>query len=266
MAQWNKSVIRDHEEAAARLTKIARDAFAYLGRHERVSEGETKDFILKEFRRRGILMDKPFATPIVAFGSHAAAPHYHPVPGARRLKPGTLVLIDIWGRLKGRHKPYADITWMGYYSGPRHSGNKILAKKIPAETQKVFGAVLAARDACLEFIRHGATTVGARRVLPVGKIADEKANAVIRRRGYGKFILHSTGHALGFSSPHGRYGRNLNRKNRHPLLKNVGYTIEPGVYIKGKLGVRSEINFYIASSGRVVVTTPPQRKLQRIGG
>lgn len=248
MTSWNNSVIRDHKEVAARLTAIARDVFKYLGRHPSATEAETKDFILTEFRRRGIVMDKPFATPIVAFGDHAAEPHYYPVPGSRRLAPGTLVLIDIWGRLEGKHKPYADITWMGY----RGQG-----KSIPKETQKVFDAVLAARDACLELVRRGAR----RRELPIGKIADEAANDIIRRGGYGKFILHSTGHNLGFASPHGRYGRNLNRKNNHPLLKGIGYTIEPGVYIKGKFGVRSEMNFYVDASGRVIVTTPLQRRL-----
>lgn len=246
---WKSSVVRDHEEAAARLTKTVREAFVYLGEHPRASEAQTKDFILDRFKLYGLVMDRPFATPIVGFGDHAAEPHYYPVPGSRRLKPGTLVLIDVWGRLRGRHKPYADITWMGFY-GP----------KVPKETQRVFDTVLAARDACLELVRRGAR----RDALPVGSIANEAANRVIRRRGYGKFIKHSTGHVLGFASPHGR-GRNLNRKNKYPLLQGFGYTIEPGIYIKGKLGVRSEMNFYVNGAGRVVVTTPLQRKLVRIG-
>lgn len=255
MTYWEKSVIRDHKEAATRLTTIVHATFKYLGEHPGATEGETKDLILVEFCRRGIVMNKPFATPIVAFGNHAAQPHYCPVPGSRRLTPGTLVLIDIWGRLRGRHKPYADITWMGYYGG-RKIGSKNSVLKIPKETQKVFDIVLAARDACLQLVR--------RSPLPVGSVANEAANAVIRKRGYGKFILHSTGHALGFASPHGRYGRNLSRKNKYPLLKNVGYTIEPGVYIKGKFGVRSEINFYVDASGRIIVTTPMQRRLVMI--
>jgi Xaa-Pro aminopeptidase len=249
---WKSSVIRDHKEAAVRLTKIAQDAFEYLGEHPRATEGEVKDFILKEFRRRGLVMDKPFRTPIVGFGSNSTDPHYRPVPGARRLRPGTIVMIDVWGRLQGKHKPYADITWMGYYGGP---GNR----KAPKEMQKVFDAVLAARDTCFELVHRGAR----RGALPVGSIADEAANAVIRKRGYGKFIRHSTGHVLGFASPHGN-GRNLNRKNKHPLLKNFGYTIEPGIYIKGRFGVRSEMNFYVDASGKVVVTTPLQRRLVMI--
>lgn len=261
MAPWKSSVIKDHVETAERLTKIARAAFVYLGNNPRASEGETKDFILSEFRRHGLVMDKPFDTPIVAFGSHAADPHYHPVPGSRRLAPGTLVMIDVWGRLKGRHKPYADITWMGYYPGTAGES------KVSRETQKVFDAVIAARDACLNLMRRAALHANKPRAgtLPTGKAADEAANAVLRKRGYGKFILHSTGHVLGFASPHGA-GRHLSRKNGYPLLKGFGYTIEPGVYMKGKFGVRSEMNFYVAASGKVVVTTPLQRKLVRIGG
>jgi len=254
---WNNSVIRDHKEAAARLTAITRDAFQYLRDQPRATEGETKDFILREFRRHGLVMDKPFTTPIVAFGSHAADPHYHPVPGARRLAPGTLVMIDVWGRLRGRHKPYADITWMGYRGGGAESRGRRLRgrRKVSREFQNVFDAVLAARDACLKLVRRGA--------LPVGKTADEAANKILRRRGYGRFIRHSTGHVLGFASPHGR-GRNINRKNKYPLLKNIGYTIEPGIYMKGKLGARSEMNFYVSSAGKVIVTTPLQRRLVMI--
>jgi Xaa-Pro aminopeptidase len=233
---WNRSVIRDHKEAAERLTRIAHAAFAYLREHTHATEGETKGFILRE---------------IVAFGNSSVDPHYRPVPGSRKLKPGTLVMIDVWGRLRGRHMPYADITWMGYCAGP--------GLKVPREPQKVFDAVIAARDACLKLVRRGA----ARNALPIGKIADEAANKVIRGRGYGKHIKHGTGHILGFSSPHGR-GRHLNRKNGHPLLKGFGYTIEPGIYIKGKFGVRSEMNFYADSSGKVVVTTPLQRRLVMI--
>ena len=244
---WTARTIRLHKEAAARLDAIMRDAFAYLGVHPRASEGETKDFILAEMKRHGIVMDAPFRTPIVGFDASAAEPHYFPVPGRRRLAPGTLVLIDIWGRLRGARMPYADITWMRWHGG---------AKKIPKNIQNVFDLVLRARDACLASVRAGAR----KGALPVGRDADELVRATIRRAGHGAHILHSTGHVLGFASPHGR-GRNLNPKNRHRLLANFGYTIEPGVYLKGKFGVRSEMNFYVDAAGHVVVTTKLQRRL-----
>jgi Xaa-Pro aminopeptidase len=231
-----------------------RDAFEYLRRNPGATEGGAKNFVLEEFRKRGLVMDKPFDTPIVAFNEHAAEPHYRPVPGRRRLKPGTLVLIDIWGRLRGKRRPYADITWMGYCGTGRGDG-----AQTPQEVRRVFSAVIGARDACLAFIRKEAR----RGRLPAGRAADEAAYAVVARAGYKKYIKHRTGHALGFVSPHGR-GRHLNLKNRLPLLKNLGYTIEPGIYMNGRLGVRSEINFYIDGRGRVIVTTPPQRRLVRI--
>lgn len=245
---WTAQEIQDHKKAAALLTTVMRSAFAFLRDDRQATEGRTKDHILAEFRRHGLTMDRPFAVPIVAFNDHAAEPHYQPVPGARRLRPGTLVLIDIWARLKGRHMPYADITWMGY-CGP----------KVPAATQEVFDAVIEARDACLKFITREARQGR----LPTGRVADDITRQSIKKAGYGRHILHSTGHALGFVSPHGR-GRHLSPKNRHPLIKDLGYTIEPGIYIKGTGGARSEMNFYIDRSGRVVITTPLQRQLVRI--
>jgi Xaa-Pro aminopeptidase len=245
MSTWNAAEVRDHKKAAARLTSIVYDVFAYLGKHPNTTEGGTKDLILEKMKERGLVMDKPFDTPIVAFNDHAAEPHHYPVPGRRELRPGTVVLIDIWARLRGTRMPYADITWMGFSgAGP------------PRKIRHAFDTVIAARDACLGFVRSEAR----RGRMPVGRIADEAACAVLERAGYAKNIRHRTGHALGFVSPHGR-GRHLNLKNAHPLLKNLGYTIEPGVYIKGEFGIRSEMNFYIDDTGRVVITTPLQRHL-----
>lgn len=245
---WTKRELKDHKEAAARLTKIAHETFAFLKEHGRATEAETKDFVLARMKDGGLVMDKPFNTPIVAFNDHAAEPHYFPVPGKRALKAGTLVLLDIWARLEGRRKPYADITWMAFH-GSRPS----------PQARHTFDTVLAARDACIAFIRSELR----RGRMPTGREADEAACAVLLRRGYAKHMRHRTGHALGFVSPHGR-GRHLNTKNGHPLLSGLGYTVEPGVYIKGRLGVRSEMNFYIDRNGRMIVTTPLQRRLVMI--
>ena len=256
---WSLKQIQDHKESARILNTIVHSAFNYISRHKNATEFEVQKFILEEFKRFKMVMDKPFKTPIVAFGDHGAEPHYLPIPGKRKLKPGTLVLIDIWGRMDKKNQPYADITWMGYYAGEKNKKNIPASKEIKKVIKTVFGA----RDSCLEIIRQDAKNnlKNPKHKITIGKIADETANAVIIKNGYKKFILHSTGHALGFASPHGRYGRNLNRKNKYPLLKNVGYTIEPGIYIKGQFGVRSEINFYINSRNNLIVTTPIQSEI-----
>ena len=76
-------------------------------------------------------------------------------------------------------------------------------------------------------------------------------------------FLHGLGHELGFKSPHG-IGRPISPKNPFPIKKNMGYTIEPGAYIAGKFGVRSEINFYINKKNQVVLTTKLQKNLIKL--
>ena len=58
--------------------------------------------------------------------------------------------------------------------------------------------------------------------------------------------------------------KGIKKSNNSPILVNQGYTIEPGIYIKGEFGVRSEIDFYIDKSGKVVVTTGLEKNIIRL--
>ena len=247
--RWTSKELKNHIIAAARLTEIKESVFAYLATHPRASEYEIEQFVQTEFRKNGLVAQKPFHTQIVGFNAHAAIPHYFPPRrGSAYLKSETLVLLDIWSRLKQSRSPYADITWIAYYGG-----------KVPRQIQKVFSIVLKARDACLIRLRHEL----ARGKMPTGAEMDGTARGVITKAGYGKNFLHNTGHCIGFTSPHGK-GVNLSRRFRRPLEQNVGYTIEPGIYLKGKFGIRSEINFYINSKNRLIITTPPQKRITHL--
>jgi len=183
--------------------------------------------------------------PIVAFNEHSAVPHYAIGKQPAVLKPNTLILIDIWARSKKKNYPYADITWMGYYG-----------KTLPKKIQRAFDTVLKSRDAALGFIKNNLK----KGILPEGRVVNEKANAIIRKAGYGKYILHSTGHSIGFRSPHGA-DKNINKKGDGPLKQNLGYTIEPGIYIPGEFGIRSEIDFYIDKKMKLHITTGLQKKM-----
>ncbi|MBI2888577.1 MAG: aminopeptidase P family protein [Candidatus Liptonbacteria bacterium] len=247
--RWTSEELRKHATAAKRLTAIKDRAFAYLAAHPRASEYKVEQFVQGEFKRNNLAAEKPFHTQIVGFNAHAAIPHYFPSKrGSARLTPNTLVLLDTWGRLKKPRSPYADITWIAYYGG-----------KVPRQIQKVFGIVRKARDACLTHLRRKLT----QGEMPTGAEMDGIARGIIAKAGYGKKFLHNTGHCIGFTSPHGK-GMNLSRKFRRPLERNVGYTIEPGIYLKSKFGIRSEINFYITSQNKVIVTTLPQKRIVRI--
>ncbi|MFH1972112.1 MAG: M24 family metallopeptidase [archaeon] len=238
---WTKKDIEKHLEVSKRLYKIKDLTFDYL--YEGVSEYKVQQFILKKFKEFDLIMDRD--VPIVAFNENTSHIHYFPKKKSKKLKKNSLVLIDIWARSK-KGGPYADITWMGYY------------RKVPLKVKKVFDLVIKARDNALTFVRNEVKKGN----MPIGCKIDEVARDVIKEKGYGKNFLHSTGHSLGNYSPHGNRG-NLRMTNKKRILNNLGYTIEPGVYLKGNFGVRSEIDFYI-SKGKVFVSGPIQKELVKI--
>jgi len=243
--QWTNAQIDHHIEAARRLNWIKDQAFEYCqpGR----TEIEVQKYILDLFKKEGIRNDVD--KPIVAFGPSTSAVHYFPqVKSARTLEPETVILIDIWGKIRKPGAPYADITWMGY-----------CGQKIPPQQKRIVEIVFAARDKALDFLR-GELKKGN---MPTGKAMDSAARDLIAKAGFGQHFLHSTGHSIGPSHVHGRH-RNLNQKNSHPLLINLGYTIEPGIYIEGRYGARSEIDFYINDQHQVIITTYVQQQLLRI--
>lgn len=244
---WDSSKLKKHKEAAKLLNKIKDQTFKHISNNRNVTEYEVQQFILKKFKENGIRTDKD--PPIVGFNSSSAEPHYFPKSKSRILRPDTLILIDIWAKLRGDSKaPFADITWMAYYG-----------KKIPKEIYKVFKVVINARDDCIKFLRKQLK----KGEIPRGKDVDNVAREVIKKAGYGKKFIHGTGHPLGYTSAHAR-GSNINPKGKQQLKKNIGYTIEPGIYLKNRFGVRSEIDFYIDNKMNLHITTPIQKTLGRI--
>src|SRR5690606_31403577 len=114
--------------------------------------------------------------PIVAFGPSADDPHYTPnVRKNRRLKPNTLIMLDIWGNLPGG--PFGDITWMAFYG-----------RNVPAEVQRVFELVLRSRDAAIACVQSELR----KGRLAIGQEIDALSKNVIQEGGYGAYIRHST--------------------------------------------------------------------------
>jgi Xaa-Pro aminopeptidase len=94
---------------------------------------------------------------------------------------------------------------------------------------------------------------------------DRAARAVIEAAGYGDGILHRTGHSLG-TEVHGN-GVNmddLETRDERVVVPGLGFTIEPGIYLPGELGIRSEVNI-VVEPGRARLTTEPQQELILLG-
>ena len=243
--RWSAADLVSHREAASRLDSIVQDAFRYIGERlsERPTEFDVAEHIRSRFREEE--MEAPDG-PIVAVNEHGADPHFDPTPAnSHVIRPGDWVLIDLWARMEGEESMYADITWTGY-----------VGETVPSEHREVFDIVVGARDAAVAAIaghfRQGDT--------PQGWQIDKVARDHIQDAGYGDYFSHRLGHSIG-REVHGN-AVNLDSWETHDtrrLLPGIATSVEPGIYLPGKFGVRSEIDVYISEDGPVV-TTAVQRE------
>jgi Xaa-Pro aminopeptidase len=266
-ARWTPAELEGHRRAAQALADIAREALAWAGRETargaELREVALQQRVLDAIERAGLVTDHP---PIAAFGPNSALPHYEPHAGADlRLQAGQVLLLDLWaGPAPG--SAFADQTWMAF------------AGSAPdAEVQRVWRAVREARDAAVDLIR-GRWGAGPHPPAPsprrgegersgevgpvTGAEVDDAARAVIRAAGFGEYFVHRTGHSidrdLHGSGPH---IDNFETADERALVPGVGFSVEPGVYLPGRFGMRSEINVFMSETGPEVTPTSPQDDL-----
>jgi Xaa-Pro aminopeptidase len=224
---------------------VVDEAFDYIrdavSAHGAVSEHAVQQFILGQFAAYGMRTDKP---PIVAVNAHSANPHFQPTPDSGAMQPGDFVLLDIWAKRQAPHSVYADITWTGY-----------IDDTVPETYRQIFRIVQHARDAAITFVQD-AVHAGQR---ICGWEVDEVAREAIGRAGYGEYFIHRTGHSIG-EEVHGN-GANMDnyesRDERH-ILPHTCFSIEPGIYLPGQFGVRSEVNMYVGDRAASVTGQPIQ--------
>lgn len=246
-SRWSDADVADHLAAAEVLAALARDTLTRAVR--RTSEGLTESALQHEvvngIHAAGLVFEHP---PIVGFGPNAANPHYEPEPGAdRTLGADEVVLLDLWaGRRLGA--VFADQTWMGF------SGSAV-----PESVGKVWQTVRDARDAAIVALTDA--LADGRQVY--GYELDRAARGVIEAAGFGAHFVHRTGHSIDHRL-HGS-GPHLDDYETHddrPLVDGVGFSVEPGVYLTGQFGVRSEVNVYLRQG--VVHVTPNERQRELI--
>jgi Xaa-Pro dipeptidase len=247
-ARWSPAELDNHMRAARLVKDVALAGF------ERVkswyAEGATpteqgfQRWVMEAFDQAGLRTNEP---PIVATGEHAANPHYDPTAQADTvIERGAVLLLDLWAGVEV-DTVYADQTWMAFVGGTP-----------PDDVAHVFDVVRDARDRTVAALadkwREGWPVTGAE--------LDDVARQVIGNAGYGEYFVHRTGHSidreLHGSGPHlDNYETHDDRK----LLAGVGFSVEPGIYLPGRFGVRSEINVYLRDDGPLVTPPDPQRQL-----
>jgi Xaa-Pro aminopeptidase len=183
--------------------------------------------------------------PNVSVGANAANPHYEPSADAPRvIKPAEILLIDLWAR-ESDGGVWADQTWMASLGKPS------------AEATKIWLAIRDARDAAIDLVQQRAKEG----VAVKGADVDDAARRVIESRGYGQYFTHRTGHSIDARDLHGSgpHLDNLETRDERLLVPGVAFSIEPGIYIPGKFGMRTEVNVYI-TPGEAVVTPREYQK------
>ena len=241
-AAWSSEHLESHKRAADAIARIARDAITVAGKRAKggapMAEHELQRWILDRYAEQKLFCDHG---PIVAAGANAANPHYEPSPSAPRpIQRGEILLIDLWARELNDGSVYADQTWMASLGKPSE------------RAREVFNAVRDARDAAITLLQDRA-----RRGQPVrGAEVDDAARDVIASRGFGQYFTHRTGHSIDPRDLHGSgpHIDNLETREERILLPGVAFSIEPGIYVPGEIGMRSEVNVYI--DGQRAVVTP----------
>src|SRR5262245_8908040 len=246
--------LQSHREAGERVHRIKDEAFALMDRALKAStaidEFAIKEWILRRFEEEGMTSDGD--SPIVGFNDHPADPHFEPKPeGAYRLKPGDTILLDLWARLNRPGAIYYDITWCGF-----------AGQEPPAEYVKIFRTVRDARDAALRLVEERFAK-GARLA---GWEVDDACRKVVVDAGYGDRFLHRTGHSIG-TAVHGNGVNidNLETRDERFIVPGVCFSIEPGIYLDGRMAVRSEIDVFVTPRGAPEVAGEVQRELVLVG-
>lgn len=246
-AVWTADQTMTHQTASKALHAIKDRAFAVIAQRVRdgvpLTEFDVQQQMVTWFAEAGLVSD---SAPVVAADGNAGNPHYLPSSGHHApIAAGSLVLLDLWGKLQTPGAVYADITWVG-----------VVASSAPEPQARAFAAITQARDAAVALVE----TRTAQGRETHGWEVDRTAQTVLREAGYGDAILHRTGHSLG-ESVHG-LGANMDDYETHDdrrLLPGTAFTIEPGLYF-ADFGVRTEINM-IVGTDRASVTGPRQNAL-----
>jgi D-alanyl-D-alanine dipeptidase len=180
-----------------------------------MTEREVARFVIERFDALGDT--DPWV--IVASGPNAAHPHHF--TSARRLVESDVVLLDLGASTGGYGSDITRTYWLG---------------DPPAEARKVYEVVNAAREAGIAAVRAGAAS----------EDVDRAARAVIEAAGFAREFPHRTGHGVGLEVHEPPY---LVAGNRAPLAPGMVHSVEPGVYLEGRFGVRLEDLVVVENGG-----------------
>ncbi len=193
-----------------------------------VSEDGIEWELLKIARRNGA--DGFSFPPIITFGKDTSDIHHQ--KGDNKLKKGEMILIDF------------GIVYQGYITDM----TRVFFQRKPTSfEQKIYTTVLEANQSAIKAIKVGMGFSD----------LDKVARGVIEKAGFGKYFTHSTGHGTGLEVHEAPI---ISDKSKDRIQSGITFTIEPGIYVPGKGGVRIEDMVYVNQKGGVEVLTKMMKK------
>lgn len=196
-----------------------------------MTENDVADVVRASFKEQG-------ATPlfyIVGAGGNGAFPHHH--TGDTLLKQGDAVVMDIGGAMNGYSSDMTRMAVMG---------------DAPEGYREVHDIVERAVQAAMEAARPGVRA----------HVVDDAARAVIRDAGYGAYFVHRTGHGMGIEVHETPY---ITAASQTVLEEGMVFSIEPGIYLPGRFGIRLEDIVILRGDGPETLSELP-RDLRVIHG
>jgi Xaa-Pro aminopeptidase len=196
--------LRLMREAAQHADRVVEETADFM--RAGMTEREVARFALRRFEDLGDT--EPWA--IVASGPNASLPHHF--TSDRRLAEGEVVILDVGAYTGGYGSDITRTYWLGEPTD---------------EARRVYALVDEAQRAGVAAARAGAAC----------ESVDRAARAVIERGGYGEFFIHRTGHGVGLEVHEPPY---LVAGNPMPLAAGMTHSVEPGIYLPGRFGIRIE--------------------------
>lgn len=228
---------KDKAEVDAMRTavKIAQDALeaTILQMKIGMTEKELASELVMQLLKHGSESEMPFA-PIVSAGPNSANPHASPTQ--RKIQTGDLLVVD-WGA-----------AYDGYISDLTRT---FAVGEVDEEYKKIHKIV---QDS------NAAGRAAAKPGVPCANV-DIAARDVIEKAGYGKYFTHRTGHGIGMEGHEAPYMRGDNMQLLEP---GMAFTVEPGIYLTGRNGVRIEDNMVITENGADCLSDMP-REIRVVG-
>jgi Xaa-Pro aminopeptidase len=219
--------LRAAAEAADRVVARLPQEVSFAGRTEGEVSKDVIELTLAEGHHQASFW-------IVASGPNSASPHHE--PGGRTIQPGDAVVVDFGGRFS---RYYSDTTRTFVVGEPSE------------EQSEVHSVVAAAQARGRETARPGVTA----------ESVDAATRSVIEDAGYGEYFIHRTGHGIGLEGHEHPY---LVAGNDLVLEPGMAFSIEPGIYLPDRFGIRIEDICVLDESGLTALNSS-ERALVSVG-